>query len=103
MPPSRDANARNKDCGQRITECQCGKLLALIDEEPVGANDECACSNFGQGCKSLIKVASLLALSTRSATLLCARRAHPLVLAFSIGIGWVDEEAHHRGDFGTNS
>ena len=54
-----------------MADRECGKLLAPINEEYIGANHERTCPQLGQACEGGVEVALVLACRTWSFSRAC--------------------------------
>ena len=57
QPAGHDKLSKGKTSGNRMADRECGKLLAPINEEYIGANHERTCPQLGQACEGGVEVA----------------------------------------------
>src|SRR5262249_60182998 len=85
--------AIRKDRRYRVSDRQCGELLALGNEESIGADHEPACPQLEQGCEDRIEVA--LGARVQDMTLQpegARRRLQLSRQGLGTRIGWIDED-----------
>src|SRR5262249_24769003 len=85
--------AIRKDRRYRVSDRQCGELLALGNEESIGADHEPACPQLEQGCEDRIEVALGARVQDMKLQPEGARRRLQISRqGLGTGIGWIDED-----------